>query len=439
MTFSNERPLTKRPSFFKSQRFKLFVSFWIFGFLLAVMFIVSVYGSQLNVRRKIIKMELDFFVEEYEKNNTLKFVRSPLTKAFSDISELPEALQKKLQGRESGIYEINTSEKIGFSTNFLVAIRNLPVKDTSIYVIYDKNDVRTRAHMNFEKQYFNMLLSGVVVIAIFGIGVGFITSYVLLRPLIKLADRIRQSNPENLPINLSQDFADDEIGLLAQTLENAMKRIKDFIEREKQFTRDASHELRTPVTIIKGALELLELSPEYQQKTICRPIGRIKRSVQDMETTIETFLWLAREENQFDEKKLCHIENVAAVAIEENRYLLKGKSVLINISVKDKSKVEVSGPVLKIAITNLVRNAFHYTMEGEINFTIRKKSIEISDTGLGIDKDVLKEVTQPHVRGKESKGFGLGLSIVKRLCDRFEWQLNIESELGLGTKVKLTI
>ncbi|GKT30193.1 HAMP domain-containing histidine kinase, partial [Aduncisulcus paluster] len=71
-----------------------------------------------------------------------------------------------------------------------------------------------------------------------------------------------------------------------------------FIKREKDFTRDVSHELRTPLSVIKGALELIRLSHSSKSPEMQKPLGRIERSVKDMEETIETLLWIAREENK---------------------------------------------------------------------------------------------------------------------------------------------
>jgi signal transduction histidine kinase len=88
-------------------------------------------------------------------------------------------------------------------------------------------------------------------------------------------------------------------------------------------------------------------------------------------------------------------------------------------------------------IVNLIQNAFHHTAEGKISIRICSGSIAVTDTGIGIDNCALQKVAEPHVRGDHSQGFGLGLSIVKRLCDQFGWQLGIESEVNQGTKVQL--
>ena len=98
-------------------------------------------------------------------------------------------------------------------------------------------------------------------------------------------------------------------------------------------------------------------------------------------------------------------------------------------------KVPVS--LFQIALTNLVRNAIQHTASGKIRVAVTGDRVIVSDTGSGIAKKNLNFITQAHVRGDSSNGFGLGLSIVQRLCVRFAWNLKIKSEVGQGTVVEL--
>ena len=251
-----------------------------------------------------------------------------------------------------------------------------------------------------------------------------------------LREQIKDLNPDHLPARFSQKHANNELGMLTRSVETTMNRINAFIQREKQFTRDASHELRTPLTIVKGAVEIMETQPELETNPLLKnPLKRISRSVRDMETTIETFLWLAREENGIDE--LCLVAPVARKAIGDNQYLIENKDIQLHMDVRKDKSVRVKEEVLYIAVTNLIRNAFHFTSEGSVTVTIDDAHIGIVDTGMGIEADKLNSVTQSHIKGEKSQGFGLGLSIVSRLCKRFGWQLIIESQAGKGTCVRI--
>jgi signal transduction histidine kinase len=253
-----------------------------------------------------------------------------------------------------------------------------------------------------------------------------------------LSDKVSNSRPENLPIDLSGDYIDDEVGTLASALEQAMKRVENFVKREHQFTRDASHELRTPVTVIKGAVELLQnqLSSD-EKKSVLRPIGRIQRQVNNMERIIDALLCLSREEVSTDNEQSFSVLPLVQDVIEENRPLLAGKSIEMNVVAKGNPTLRVPAPLFQIALTNLIQNAIRYTTNGHITVYVRDDRVLVSDSGSGIEDLDLNNIVQPHVCGSVSNGFGLGLSIVDRLCNRFGWQLEIESDVARGTTAQL--
>jgi signal transduction histidine kinase len=99
--------------------------------------------------------------------------------------------------------------------------------------------------------------------------------------------------------------------------------------------------------------------------------------------------------------------------------------------------LNIPASFFQIVLSNLIRNAIQHTESGKISVVVKDDRVIVSDTGAGIGPDDLKRVNLPLATGTQNKGFGLGLSIVKRLCNRFDWKLNIESETGLGTTVDL--
>ena len=209
------------------------------------------------------------------------------------------------------------------------------------------------------------------------------------------------------------------------------------MEREHQFTRDASHELRTPVTVIKGAVELLCKQLNPVEESALRPLDRIQRQVTNMENIIETLLWLSRENEVIDSGPPFDVSYVTHETVEQNRHFVAGKPVDIEFTAEGDPRLSIPAPVFQIALTNLIRNAIQYTEQGTVSVIVHNDRVVVSDTGRGIASDDLQAVTQPYVRGNISKGFGLGLSIVKRISDRIDWNLKIESELNRGTTVHL--
>jgi len=124
-------------------------------------------------------------------------------------------------------------------------------------------------------------------------------------------------------------------------------------------------------------------------------------------------------------------------AIEQNQHLFSQKPIEIEFIVRAEPILSVSAPVLRVAVLNLVQNAFQYTAAGKITVLIDEDRVTIADTGKGIEDSKLDTVKQPHFRGTGSQGFGLGLAIVSRLCRRVGWHFDIDSELEKGTRVHL--
>ena len=281
------------------------------------------------------------------------------------------------------------------------------------------------------------MFGGVILIILLGWWIGRLTSRKVIAPVIHLSNQVNRSDPENLPTDLSKDFIDDEVGTLAAALEQSMKRIEDFVQREHQFTRDASHELRTPVTVIKGAVEILHNNLNAAEESVLRPLDRIQRQVTNMENIIEALLWLSREEISSDSMKTFSVLPLVQDTLDENRRIIVGKSIDINLIAKGNPVLSVPAPLFQIALTNLIQNAVRYTSNGHITVCVHADRVLVSDTGSGIRASDLDKITQPQFRGTGSNGFGLGLSLVKRLCDRAGWQFEIESEVGCGTTVHM--
>ncbi len=418
--------------FHKSYRFSIFLSFCVFGFMLSCSYAIFIYISSQYIEKEMqsrrFNKEINFFTEKYYGNGIVikNFLFSSL---FIGREELPEDVKEKTEKLGVGIYLSNDIGGI-----YSIAIKRL--KDGKIlYVLHD--DKAMDKIINRKKRLLDILIYGFIASVFLSLIVGLYTSSKLINPIKKLYSMVIKTDPENLQLDLSDEFKEDEVGVLAVALEDSMKRINSFIGREKQFTRDASHELRTPVTIIKGAVELLQNLPDEKKEKRENTLKRIERSVKDMETTIETFLWLGRESNMEENLSLCNVTNVVESCIDDNRYLLHGKDVKVSMDSDENPKINTLEPVFKIAVTNLIRNAFNYTNTGSVSIKVKEDYIEVSDTGSGIKRDDLELVTEAHIKGVDSKGFGLGLSIVKQLCLRFSWKLEIESSVERGTTARL--
>ena len=420
--------------FYQSIRFRIVAGILLFGTLLILLNTgITLFITRNSMSRMIanlIDTEVDTFLYKYEKDRTTPLPHSKYINMYKGFENVPGQVKDRVKALPSGIHTIYDPDK---KHPVHVGVIQLPDKKTPYFMFFHGKEF-------FEENVWlhprKVPLISLALLLIPGIIIGYIISRMLFAPVLTLMEQIKNLNPENIPARFSKNHANNELGMLTRTVETSMNRINAFIQREKQFTRDASHELRTPLTIVKGAVEIMEQQPELETNPLLnKPLKRISRSVRDMETTIETFLWLAREESGTNEP--CRVEPVVKKAIDDNRYLIENKDIELHVDVLHNKEVRVKEEILYIAVTNLICNAFHFTSRGSVTITIDDAHIGIQDTGMGIEPDKLDSVTRSHVKGEKSQGFGLGLSIVHRLCKRFGWRLTIESQAGKGTRVRI--
>jgi signal transduction histidine kinase len=259
-----------------------------------------------------------------------------------------------------------------------------------------------------------------------------------LSPVIALAKVVRDWDPKQPdlhaldPRSLSSD-PDGDVETLAGALHSFASRIEEFVERERNFTRDASHELRSPLTVIKIAADVLleeELAPFTR-----RAILRIKRSVSDMEAMIEAFLILARESDAGLPEEDFVVNDAVREEIERAQPLLEGKPVTLTLDEQTAFALHAPPKVFAAMVSNLIRNACLYTETGNVRVVVGTDFVSVRDSGIGMTADELAHVFQPYYRGNRSVsgGHGVGLTLVRRLSNRFGWPIELHSRVDVGT------
>lgn len=260
-----------------------------------------------------------------------------------------------------------------------------------------------------------------------------------LSPVVALASVVREWDPKApdlgaLDLGRLPGEADRDVEVLARALYGFAARIEEFVERERDFTRDASHELRSPLTVIKVAADVL--GDEEQLSAFARrSVTRIRNATRDMEALIEAFLILAREGDTGLPEEHFQIDALAIEEIERVRPLLDHKPVQLFLRHEGSFCLHASPRVISVMLGNLLRNACHFTEQGRVVVTIGDDFVRVEDTGVGMSDEELAHLFTPYHRaqGKPRGGHGVGLTIVKRLSDRFGWPLQIDSVLGKGS------
>lgn len=262
-------------------------------------------------------------------------------------------------------------------------------------------------------------------------------------PVIWLAGVVREWDPKKPDLaaidsdRLPADV-DGDVLVLARALHSFASRIEEFVERERNFTRDASHELRSPLTVIKVAADVMQedgdMSPYAQ-----RSLERIRRSVRDMEALIEAFLILAREDYTGLPEEDFVVDEVVRDEVEKAEPLLRDRPVELRVIDDHSFCLHASPKVFSVMLSNLLRNACLYTDQGSVTVRIGSDTVSVEDTGSGMSAEQLEQAFQPFFRGGREgvRGHGIGLTIVRRLSDRFGWPVELASEPGKGTRATI--
>jgi signal transduction histidine kinase len=312
--------------------------------------------------------------------------------------------------------------------------------DRRLYLVFDRTNVSRLA------AYYGLVpLAAVLLVLYVSTWLGFRRLRRAVSPMIALARKVRELDADGAPniermqsLQVPED-ADDEVRELTDALLRYSKRLAHFLERERQFTRDASHELRSPLTVILMAASILLEDPGLTESRR-RTVQRIQRACHDMEGLTHAFLLLAREsETGLPMEAIC-VNDLIAEEVERASTVAADKPVRAEVRSTHRVFVEAPEKVLSILLGNLLRNAFSYTDAGEVVVEIGAGKVRIRDSGVGMAADKIEEMFQPFVRGEGNRrgGHGVGLTIVRRLSERFGWPIEIQSQPGVGTTVDIT-
>lgn len=246
---------------------------------------------------------------------------------------------------------------------------------------------------------------------------GFALARRATRPLTQLAELVQ--NNEFSP-GFASVFPANEIGVLADALEQNWLRVQAFIAREQAFSRDASHELRTPLAVIQSSCELL-LAQQWPAEQHQR-LEQIQHSSRQMNQLISTLLAMSREQHlgQAETIKLAVLLEQLVLDLSP---LLEGKNIELELQVAPDVQLQLNPVLLQMVLTNLLQNAFLHSAPGTIFISADSQQLQIQNPLH--DEDQPTELTALFAKGRQSSGYGLGLGIVQRLCQQTRLDLQL--------------
>lgn len=418
----------------KRLRRRITLSFLFFGaaltFMLGFSMVIVLKSIETSVLDDILYTELMEFQKKTENS-----LRAPVfSNSQSTISiyaapfDQAAAMPEHVRNLPRGIHDVKHDNR-----DYRVLVED--IGGTRYSVQFDDTSIHKR-----ERDFIRLVGLSSFVILIFAFIIGWGIAYHVISPIRKLAYQVTAF--KNLPgesLDLSE-FSDDEIGVMARKLQHYHEQLQHLLIREKEFASNVSHELRTPVTSISMAAEVLASKKDLSTIDHAR-IQRIRRAVDEISELIETFLILAQINDETAKYPyVCEMNAIVRKVIEQQRVWLGNKPIEVIVEEKGKLEVAAHPGILSVLVANLVRNAFRYTERGTVTVSLTPKQLTVSDTGVGMDLPTQTQIFKGYVRidSNDMKRIALGLRIVQRICERYDWKLSFESKIDEGSQFTVT-
>lgn len=300
-------------------------------------------------------------------------------------------------------------------------------------LMFDDAGIRVR-----EDQLRRFLLAAGAITVFLAGAIGWWLAGRIIAPVRDLADRVGELDPRQRMRPVPGASRDDEIALLHDAFLAYQDRLADFVAREQAFTADASHELRTPVAVILGAIDVLRVNPDLTPAQ-SRAIERIGRAGADMQNLIDSLLRLAREKPERTVGSVaCRIDQIIERTVERLEHLRASKPIRVTVQAEP-VEVEADCRLLEVIVENLLRNALTYTEEGEVLVIANADGVSVRDSGPGIPEHEREKVFQRHFQGRPGGGAGIGLELASRVAARHHWKVELCDSEGGGAHVRLNL
>ena len=351
--------------------------------------------------------------------------------------------------REDYGYSVRYSNTIGKSMIYVACLSS-----------DGKNIIRMAEEFTGLEEYFAtivpFLLAGIAVAFLFAILLTYRFANSITRPLHEISDQMSRASKDELDFTFNQ-YKYEELNIISDTTLKLTAEIREYLKKNEfeknirqEFFSNASHELKTPITSIRGYAELLDQGFVKDEETQKDFITRILKETENMTGLINDILMISRLETKDAEVTFSRVrinpllneifDSLQPIATEYQVTLHQEcEPVILEASIKQ----------LRELLTNLISNGIKYNHPGgEVWVTIARKAenmeIVIKDNGMGISREDQIRVFGRFYRvdkgrSKRSGGTGLGLSIVKHIVEYYEGEIKLESTLGKGSCFTIVI
>jgi signal transduction histidine kinase len=362
-----------------------------------------------NITLDLLSEELTHFEQRMRVDRGAEPLRSARLAIYrsSDLAELPRRIAMLKPGE---MHRVRSSGRL----------LDVLVRDSEFGRLYITYDVTTYATQ--DAIALLVLAIGVIAIVIVAALAASAISTRLVEPVTALAERLTQIDPGERHVRIGAQFAGNELEPIARSVDMFMERLDGFVEREQSFTATASHELRTPLAVMRGAVELLETSAA-DRPGAGKALARIQRAVREMTEFTDALLALSREQQSAAETT-CDVNAVLARVVEDQRSVSPGKRIVLDIEAGTKLQVAAPESMVAMTIGNLVRNAVQHGTGGEVLCRSHGHELLVTNAGALPTENL---TSAPRRFTTHPGGHGMGLYLVRRICERYGWEISLEN------------
>ncbi len=380
-------------------------------------------------------------------------------------TDIRELLDNSVDGHYIAVYSEDDQMLAGIEPqsdeksvyNFSDGVFQTKIFQSEVYYVYDKKVamddgdlwVRGYIHVMGQTDYLalveRILLIALPIVFIIMIAGGWILTKRALRPLEQMEeDAADISSGDDLEKRLSLENSYDEMQNLGLTINEMLERLQNSFDTERQFISDASHELRTPISVILMQCESYDEDSDLEEYEMGNAL--VMRQTEKMRALVENLLQLSRLSNKMVPREMesCDMESLLHELVEEQQMI--HEDVIYKEEVSGNVTVNCNLQLLERAIVNLLDNAYKY---GGTHIILSVNEIEdhikisVTDNGLGMKQEELDKIWNRFYQVDKSRsgehGFGLGLSLVKSIVDIHHGTIEVESSFGEGSTFSIIL
>lgn len=438
---------------------KLRITLWFTVFMMLLVIVVSAFLLFGGKKLKSVSMQKQLMetvdeIEDSDRNQIAKKIAEPIDNVYISIYDtnknllggiLPDGFEPTTDFKDDTPYVIHSGDKIWY-------IYDMKCKKEHGHFLWVRGVLRVDNVVDSTDLFLRLLVCILPFMVIAIALLGYVIIRRAFRPIndiIKAADKIGEGADLTQRIRLGE--GKDELYTLANTFDHMFEKLETYFENEKRFTADASHELRTPTSVIIAQCEYALENAVTVEETK-EALFKIKQQAVKMSSLIANLLMLARIDNGQYHKwnlELINLSDLVEVIIEQQNEFAEKKGIVITKETQPDIYIRAEETMIMRMLINLIENGIQYGKEnGRVNVVLVKKDISIElkvmDNGIGIAPEHLKQIWERFYQVDPSRNnirnnTGLGLAMVKWIVKAHNGNITVQSELDKETIFTVTM